>query len=292
MRTLVVASCCVVTLGACASDDGGENDPPPPTGPWTAIERITFDPPIAFNDIISPTLSPDRLEMYVDVPGTGIARRTRATTADPFGPESLVNELFLDSNDPDAPPPFGPHLSPDGLRIYFDMYVVDADSEIWTSTRSSLSAAWGTPVRMTELGSASYEGRVSACAHVEQVVFESNRSTFQIYEFRDGQVRVLDELVAGSDVMYPSVPFITADCKTLFFGAADPAQLGTAIYVSHRDNVDDRWSAPSRVPELLQAGRDRNVLWVSPDQHHMLVEEYALNIDREIQFYALYDASR
>src|SRR5688500_17695365 len=75
-------------VGCGGPEDGGDavdGSVPPPTGPWGGGRRVEVTGAPS-NMYFDHTLSPDRLEIFVNDPNGGIARATRATVDDAFGP--------------------------------------------------------------------------------------------------------------------------------------------------------------------------------------------------------------
>jgi len=97
---------------------------------------------------------------------------TRDTRSAPWRSPTVVTSLNTTS---DEIPSF---ISNDGLLILFhSSRVAQHESSIFSSTRSSATAPWGTPVNITELNSSgSFNGWARLSADGLTVVFDSNRS--------------------------------------------------------------------------------------------------------------------
>ena len=102
-------------------------------------------------DDATPDVSRDGLTLYWAAPGAAGVKdlwfSSRPDRASPWGARQRIVELASAADEA------GPALTPDGLTIYFARDPSGTD-DIYTSTRASTSAAWGTPVQLVELGGA------------------------------------------------------------------------------------------------------------------------------------------
>ena len=68
-----------------------------------------------------------------------------------------------------------PHQSVDGLRLYFSSDRVNANRDIWVSTRSSRSVDFSTPARITQLSSSAADFGPSLSADEREAFIASDR---------------------------------------------------------------------------------------------------------------------
>ena len=105
-------------------------------------------------DEISPSTSSDGLELYFSDRTPELARpggygwsdiwvTTRPTKDDPWG-EPVNLGPVVNSSSQDA----RPHLSPDGLLLFFDSQRDVTYGDLYMSRRTTLSEPWGTPVNL------------------------------------------------------------------------------------------------------------------------------------------------
>jgi hypothetical protein len=237
MRGLIAGS-----LGGCFNPPPALPDAPPdgprfdsPWGPgdvWDGPKQVVFGPwsppmPVltAMGDD-DPTLTEDMLEMYFNR-SSDIYVAKRATTADPFGTPTRVDELSSTS------PETTPEITYDGLTIYFASRRTPTlgVEDIWMATRASRTAAWNTPVHVTELSSSGFDGAATRDANGLAFVLYSDRSgTLEIYEsFRNSTANpfpaptVHSELTSG---VGDYDPMLSLDLETIYY---DSSMSGVAV---------------------------------------------------------------
>ena len=151
------------------------------TDPWG--EPANLGQPVNSEyDEIFPCVSPDGLELYFNEWGvfrpegygdSDIYVAKRATTDDPWGEPVNIGEAanspYYDSC---------PYLSPDGLLLFLHGWRPGGPGpeDMWVSTRSSTSDAWGTPVSLpTPINSRQIDGCPGVSADGSTFYFASMR---------------------------------------------------------------------------------------------------------------------
>jgi Tol biopolymer transport system component len=125
---------------------------------------------------IHPSVTGDGLTMYFASSRSGnweLYQSTRALPFGAFGAPSLVTELN-DAVGVDA----GPHVSPDGLEIWFDSSRTGGagGSDLWKATRPNTSVPFSAPVVVTELNSSGAEASPSITEDGLEIWFISSRA--------------------------------------------------------------------------------------------------------------------
>jgi Tol biopolymer transport system component len=237
-----------------------------PLGPWGNPSKLGVGAAGTFED--DPTLSADELELYFSLfdmtTQKDLQRAVRDTTGDPWGPVSPV--ITLDTVYSDGTP----RLSADGRTLYFasDRPGGLGVDDIWASIRASATAPWQTPANVTAINSAGNDRTATPCAGGGEFALASDRggATSDLYEAVGALVTPIVEL--GSDADQELGPFITEDCRTLYFSSN---RAGTYdLYVATRDSAGDPYGAVERIGELSTDTDDEMDPWVSPDGHHIV----------------------
>lgn len=96
---------------------------------------------------------------------------TRAIPTDTFSTPTMISSLFVNGAGDTAP-----WLSPDGNRLVFSSGRAGNMLEIFETTRPDRNSAWGTPVRLTELGSLAQDDNATLSADGLEVFFSSQRA--------------------------------------------------------------------------------------------------------------------
>ncbi|MBW2732601.1 MAG: PD40 domain-containing protein [Deltaproteobacteria bacterium] len=160
----------------------------------------------------------------------------------------LFNDLNTDANE------HGPHLSTDGLRLYFTVSHGGGDEDLHLSTRGTLGAPFGPPVALLGVNLPSAADRDISLTHDElwmvmerqeegdvRRLFWSSRETVD-QAFATPQPLMIDDDDRGHD------PFISPDGLTLVF-AADRGEVGnTDLYLAQRMTI----AAPFSGARLIQ----------------------------------------
>lgn len=272
-----VCACGDVKDSADAAIDGAGSDAsdapmidaPPSLGPWGAPTKLASIS--SANIDWGPSARGDQLELYFssDRPGsvnTDLYVTTRASTASSFGAPVLVGPL--NSSGVEAQP----CLSPDGLTIYFAAYRDTNLFDIYTSTRSGVGAAWGTPAKVMELNTPMTEAPVYISPDGLEMIVSSDRGgNFDLYT----TTRTSTSQPWGAPVALAAANttgaeydgFLSADGLTLYFSSDSSG--GLELYTSTRATVGGTFGARAAIAEVNSTSNDEDV-WVSPDQRTLI----------------------
>lgn len=167
------------------------------------------------------------------------------------------------------------------------------NSNLWVSTRSSLTASWTTPIVETTLSSTSDEFEPQPDAtHTRLVFYRSQSATDKdLFEATRpdtaspwGTPVALTELnTAGAE----RSPYLTPDGLTIYFSSdRDSTMAGVNdIYVATRPSLTQPFGTPAPVSELNTANDDDDP-WISTDGRILLMTS-----DRSGN-YEIYEARR
>ena len=253
----------LLALTACGRigfDPAGGSTPDARLGPWSAPELVgELSSPDLDDD---PTLTDDMLEIFFNraAPDFEIWTATRTSVDVPFGAPRVVTELGSPSEEST------PEISGDGLTMYLSSTRGGADDDIYFATRATRSAAWSTPVVVSELSSpVGDEGAVVDRAGTT-VYFDSDRDgTDVIYTAtRAGPASPWSSPVARADVDgvgEEESAFLEANGLVMWLNV----KTGTAFDLHIRTRATpDGMFGPATVFELNTADNDADA-WVSPD---------------------------
>lgn len=184
---------------------------------------------------------------------------TRSSTSDPFA--SPVNVSETNSSFAD----FGPHVSPDGLTLYFVSTRLSAigQSDSFFTTRSSLSDPFGPPQPIASINTEFGDGVAHVTADGLTMYFNSDRpggvgSNDIWVAIRPtlgdpfGSPTNLGAVVNSAVADGPAT--LTAVGLTMYFGSQriggrDPRDL----YVSRRPSTDDPFGAPENLGAVINS---------------------------------------
>jgi Tol biopolymer transport system component len=197
--------------------------------PWDA--PVNLGPTINSSyDDAAPSISADGLTLYFNSDRSGgyggwdIWVTTRQNTEDewgtPINPGSIVNSPYKD---------VAPSITADGLSLFFvsDRSGGSGNSDIWVTTRATISDDWGSPVNLSPtVNSSSFDATPSISADGLLLFFQSNRAGgyggFDIYVSRRatendpwGEPVNLGPTVNSSN--FEGNPSISADGSSLYF---------------------------------------------------------------------------
>jgi Tol biopolymer transport system component len=221
---------------------------------------FTFGTPINLGSTINtsveeggPCISPNGLELYFYSFLDGWAQATmrvatRETTEDPWG--EVINF------EPPLKSCTAPSLSANGLSLYFDKGGAGTGgSDIWVSTRATISDPWGEPVN---LGPTVNSSTLDMAACVSADGLELYFGSFREGGYGDwdlwvakratlsepwGEAVNLGPLVNSAD--YDGHPCISPDGLTLFITSTRPGGYGDwDIWMTRRATKDDDWGEP------------------------------------------------
>jgi len=203
-------------------------------------------------------MSFDGLELYFgsDRPGgrgeSDIWVTTRATTDDDWGVPVNLGSIVNGSKDD-----WAPSISADKLSLYFtsDRTGSQGFSDMWVTTRASVSDPWGPPVNLGPIvNSSAWDARPSISADGLSLFFGSNRESVGTAYEANCYIYVITRptmndpwgepfrlgAVVNLGIEYDSDwPSIVEDGLSLFFSHG--SSQGAALWVATRTAVSDSW---------------------------------------------------
>jgi hypothetical protein len=190
-----------------------------------------------------------------------------------------VFETTLNSTAADS----GPHLSYDGLTLYFSSFRVGSNWEIFASTRAFPGAPWSTPVQVIELGSTGTDDQPFLAVGNLEVYFASTRAGgaggFDIMRSTrlstalpwDPPTFVTELNSTGSESSFSmTADGLEAYMLTTGWGAPSP---NNAIFRSTRASTGVPWGTPALVTELSNANSHRDCE-IAPDGLSIVYTEF------------------
>jgi hypothetical protein len=267
----LVAACGNVsnpTFDAKPADAGAIDSAPPacdPSKPFgTPVEIKEID--TAANEW-SAWLSVDRLTIYFarDQPCCNqLYSATRASVQDPFGTPTALTAL----NDQTAQTS-NPTVTADGLTMYLHSENRTNSVGLWdiyTSTRPSTAAAWGTPALVAGVNTPDFDEDPYILPAGDTLYFDSNApGTYDIYMATrngSGSFGTVMAVTSVNTTAGQSSPVVTPDQLTLYFARYSGATPD--IYVAHRSTIADGFGTATPVTELNTSGYDVPH-WISDD---------------------------
>ena len=246
--------------GDAASEPDAELDAKVPFGPWSAPTPV----PITAVSDDDPTLTGDQLELYFNRTNDIFVTK-RAAIGDPWGPITVVPELSQASITDTTP-----EVTYDGLTIFLasNRAPLTGALDLYVATRASRAAAFGTPVKITELTTAQREA-APASGDGLVMVFESNRDgtndTFLAERPNLGVAFGTPVSVAAVNTGTSSDgnPMLSTDGLELFINSNRSAN--NELYVATRATTADAFDPPVLIAELNDPAADDQDAWISPD---------------------------
>lgn len=183
-----------------------------------------------------------------------------------FGTPMQIAELASPEVDRD------PYLMPDELTIFFSTYRSGTQNgDIYSATRSSITAAFDTPRRRDDLSSAAADTRFSMSADELTAIVGSNREgtegnvdvwlatrvTKQMPFVGYSQTGVQALNTAGDE----HDPELSADGQRIYVAVGDPQRIA----VSQRTGLTNMFDSVQELPELLSNTGDADPS-LSPDE--------------------------
>ncbi|KPK37153.1 MAG: hypothetical protein AMJ65_15270, partial [Phycisphaerae bacterium SG8_4] len=157
---------------------------------------------------------------------------------------------------------YGPHVSADGLELYFTSSrtgqtgCIFGDSNIWLSTRPTTEDGWGPPQKLgPPVNTSADEGSATVSSDGLEMYFErwyrdaDSAPNASIWVSRRpspsdpwGETTQLDLL--GDGMENEGAPALSADGLELYFTYADFEGRVGKLYVTKRETIDSPWSQP------------------------------------------------
>jgi len=225
-------------------------------------------------------ISADGLSLFLtsDRPGgygaADIWVATRATTEDDWGiPVNLGPAV--NSSDWDGVS----SISSDGLSLYFSSFRPGGDgvfTDIWLTTRSTLSDPWAAPLNLGPvINTSRYDERLDISDDGLTLLFSSNRPGGQgqsdiwvttrptVYDLW-GTPENLGPVINTS--RYDGAPHVSSDGRMLFFSSNRIGGLGGEdIWVARRAAKDDDWANPVNLGPEVNTSHLDSAPCLSPD---------------------------
>jgi Tol biopolymer transport system component len=280
----------LIALGLLAGCGNVKNmaDAPPVTGDVPLIDTPMSDTPSnawgapvklttvsTASDEWGPTVRTDLLEMYFasDRAGTtfnDIYVSTRPTAASPWGAPAIVTELSTTGAE------LQPSLSRDGLTIYITQFAGANGFDIYKATRTSLTAAWGTPAVSSELNSTADEAPMNMSTSGLAMVVTSTRpgsAGYDVYLATRGST----SQTFGAPVAIASAnttnneydAWLSDDALTIYYTSDINAANSNDLFVATRTTAGGAFTTPTALTALNSSASDEDP-WVSTDQHTMI----------------------
>jgi hypothetical protein len=166
-----------------------------------------------------------------------------------------------------------PAISGDGLTLWLSIKTIDdgATSDIWRSTRPSLTADWPPPTRVTDLNSSEDDiPRPLGNGNLTMPLGSRRDGSHFLTYFASrasigapfGAFREASELDIDPADINTADAFLTQDGLTIYF-AHSRSSLGD-IYVAHRATTGAPFDPPQPLPGINTAADERDP-WVNPE---------------------------
>jgi hypothetical protein len=177
---------------------------------------------------------------------------------------------------------YSPSLSPDGLTLYFGLYLLGGPNEtIAFSTRPSLAAPFGLGNLLPAPVNASLEGTPRLAADNLTLYFYSERAGGlggrDIYRAQravpGGAFDVVTNLTEINSAGMDQLPWVSADGLAMYFSSDRAGDLD--IHRATRASTTDPWQAPERIAELNTTAVD-NGMTLTSDQREIVFASYRL----------------
>ncbi len=177
---------------------------------------------------------------------------------------------------------FSPSLSPDGLTLYFGLYVGGVPTEtIAFSTRASLADPFGLGNTLPAAVNASVEGTPRLAPDGLTLYFYSERAgglggrdIYRAQRSAPGAAfDVVTNLTEINSAGMDHLPWVSADGLSMYFSSDRAGDLD--IHRTQRSSTADPWQAPERVAELNTTAVD-NGMTLTADQREIVFASYRL----------------
>jgi hypothetical protein len=213
-----------------------------------------------------PTLTGDLLELYYNL-GPEIYVIRRDTIGAQWSSPDLIDELSSPGNETT------PEVAANGLVMYFCSTRNGTTTyDVFRSARSSRTAAWSTPVELTELSSTLTETAPAVSGDELAMVFTSFRDgDASLYRTRRADVAAPWDAPIMIGFSQPTRtedgPWLSYDGLRLYFNMPNGTLRG--LYLAERASTDADFGSPQLITALEAPEADDDDMWLSPDERHV-----------------------
>ena len=254
-----------------------------------------------------PTISPDGLELYFvsDRPAPGLHAwanlwvAKRPTQHDDWDEPVLLGREINSSYRDDWP-----HLSPDGLELYFmsnrpSGYGPSPTYDIWVSRRSALSEPWGTAVNLgLPVNSADYYECSASITADGLEIFLSRETTYGLPDLWSARRATCDEPWNEPASLGPivnssasdTVSCVSSDGLLLCFSSPGLGSAlrpggcgGPDIWVTTRPTRNDPWKQPWNPGPPLNTASTECCPNISPDGRWLYFSDFWWKSEQEVR---------
>ena len=257
--------------------DGGEESGPPascdPAKPFGAPKPV--DGPVNSSGYErSPTLTADELvivfDRSVNLNAGTILMAKRSSRTEPFAAPAELPELMQGLAGVQAIG--GPSMTSDGLTIFYFGELVSADdADIFSASRTVVTAPFGDARKVARVGSTSVEVYPSVMHGGGELWFTSERLggvTRHLFRSLRDPVGLYEEATLVSELRSSNNEAgvaLSTDGLTVYFGSDRPGGLGGSdVWIARRPTPSAAFGAAEPVNELSSATDDYPA-WLSPD---------------------------
>lgn len=226
-----------------------------PFGPATLVAELSL-PGIEEDD---PSLTRDQLEIFFDRGENDLFTSRRASIGDPWPTPVPIAELNTPATEEH------PHVSADGLRLYFTSGRA-GNPDLYVTRRADRDSPWEEPTPIAELNTGEDEETGGIDAAERFMVFSSNRGGLandDLYEAHydaASSTWVRQTKIAGLEG-----PQIDTGAHLDDFGLVMHHQRAQTIVWRQRSSPDDAWSEHTSLSELDDMSDVETDPWLSPD---------------------------
>jgi WD40-like Beta Propeller Repeat len=201
----------------CVARDAGTDDGASDGALANEFPTPSIVPELSGKDYEDPTCTADELYMVLmhDLGGNqfDLFETSRSTKDLPWPTPTPINELNTGSQES------SPELSSDGLIMFFTSNRSGGTRNVWTSTRTSRTDVWGTPIEVMELSSSSDEPNLAISSDGKEAIIDSGRDGERdLYRAIDSNGWSVPTAIQGlaSNSLVEASPTLAAD-GTIYF---------------------------------------------------------------------------
>jgi hypothetical protein len=242
-------------------------DPAKPFGNLAKIPNVN----LLLSDQTGAGLAADELTIYFARHATSVTpvlyTASRASTAAAFGTPVILPGGVNTSGSETA------SVTSDGLTLFFDPIIAPStDNHIWTATRATRSASFGSPAALTAVNSTAVDRDPYVLPDGRALYFSSSRagSPYRIYRAPLGGAASPVEVTELTSATFQALaPVVAANDLAIYF-ATDRGLGGSYdIWVARRTSTSTPFGTPASVAELNTTAQDLPA-WISDDGCRMV----------------------